>query len=59
MSTDPAFIPEPVELVHAERHLTAARAEWQARKLEMAAMHLREAICDASWALYKLGVEAL
>lgn len=46
MSADPAFIPEPVELAHAERHLNAARAEWQA-------------ICDASWALYKLGVEAL
>ena len=49
---------EPVELEHAERHLIAARAEWQAGKFEMAAMHLREGICDAAWSLYALPIAA-
>lgn len=43
---------EPPELGHALRHLEAARQELQADKLEMARMHLREALCDTAWVLY-------
>ena len=45
-------LPPPLELEHAERHMSQARTEWAAGKMEMAAMHLREAITDATWALY-------
>ena len=48
----------PVELRHAERHMTLALQDWEVGRLNLARMHLREAICDASWALYMATVSA-
>jgi hypothetical protein len=55
----PAQPAEPVELDHALRHIAAARAEWSAGTMEMARMHLREAICDTAWCLYAATVAEL
>ena len=42
----------PVELEHAERHMALALEDWKVGRMTLARMHLREAICDAAWALY-------